>query len=135
MENRPFIDKSVKPSNDTLKKIFGKAFSWYEMLQKLSSDFQSEWNFSRTSGWMLKVHDSKKALYYLIPLENSFIVSLTLREAERNLFIKINVLSELHTTIKDARKFSEGYALKFKISDAKEYKLLSLLLSKIKELR
>ncbi len=135
MENRPFIEKSVKPSNEKLEKVFGKSFTYYEKLQVLSSDFHSEWNFSKTSGWMLKVHDSKKALYYLIPLEKSFIVSLTLRENERKLFLKNDELSELHIAIKDARKFSEGYALQFHVSTLRVHKLLFLLLSKIIELR
>jgi len=42
--------------------------------------------YSRGNGWILKVADMEKALYYLIPLVDGIEISLTIRDSERAYF-------------------------------------------------
>jgi hypothetical protein len=46
----------------------------------MAGAFSQEWNFSKSSGWMLKVFDARKALFYFIPLKCGFKVSMDIRE-------------------------------------------------------
>ena len=131
MDERPFSDKTIQPSDEDIKRILNKSYIYYSELNILANQFKKEWHFSKSSGWMLKVHNGKKALFYLIPLNNSFIISLTLREQEKSEFISNNNLIELHNQIKNAKKYSEGFALKFEISDNESFLPLKTLIDEL----
>lgn len=83
------------------------------------------------SGWMQKISDSKKALCYIIPLENAFKVSLTVREKEREDFLKDKTLAAIHAPLSSARKFAEGYALQFAVADQDSFLPLKALIQKL----
>lgn len=72
----------------SLRDTLGKAFGAYEALERLAATFAREWNHSKSSGWMQKVQHRQKALFYLVPLSGEFLVSLTLREAERAVLLE-----------------------------------------------
>ncbi|MFS4493508.1 DUF3788 family protein [Maribacter sp. 2308TA10-17] len=135
MDNRPFSDKVLKPSKDSLKKVLGKGNDLYDELNNLTLRFKKDWNFSKSSGWMQKVHDGKKALYYFIPLNDSFLISLTLREHEKIDFLSDDDLYDLHDQIKTAKKYSEGYALRFLIDDIASFSKFITLIKKLIEKR
>jgi len=133
MENRPLHDKSVKPEAIILKSTLNKTFSYYDELINSTNGFMHEWNYSKTSGWMMKISDRKKALLYLIPLTGSFKISLTVRENEKEILLHEQEFADMHDQIKNAKKFIEGYALQFMITDkesyAKSIKLIKILIS------
>lgn len=114
---KTYLDKSIKPSNENLEKNLTLTFQFYTNLNNLTKNFKKEWNFSKSSGWMQKVYDNKKALYYLIPLQDSFKISLTIREVEKKNFIKNVELKEIYKQIIDAKKYSEGFAIQFVITN------------------
>ena len=113
MEARPFTDKQQMPEETTLRAVLGSRFDDYEQLTVLASSYSQTWNFSKSSGWMLKVFDRKKALFYLIPLNNAFKISLTIRENEREKLLEDAELAGLREKISAAKKYPEGYALQF----------------------
>lgn len=86
--NRLFINKSIKPTHETLESVLIDVYPYYEELINITKDFNHDWNFSKSSGWMLKVHKKNKALFYIIPLERSFRISLAIRENQRDVFMK-----------------------------------------------
>jgi len=131
MQNRPFLDPSTPPTEETLATVFGKVYNLYQVLDKLTSHFKKEWNFSKSSGWAMKVHDKKKALYYLIPLNESFIVSLTVREQERMQFLEDVDLQSFHEQLRQAKKYSEGFALQFPIQDKKDWEGFEVFMGKL----
>ncbi len=63
-----FLEKANKPAEQTLPLALGDAYVFYTRAVELASAFSQAWTFSKSSGWMLKVYDRKKALFYLIPL-------------------------------------------------------------------
>ena len=135
MEERPFRDKEAEPTDEKLKKAFGDLYVQYKELMDISDSFCRDWNFSKSSGWMLKVHDKRKALFYIIPLKNELKISMAIKENERKAFLGDSELETLHNMIKSAKKYREGYALRFNIKDDKDYKILEILIKKLIALR
>jgi hypothetical protein len=135
MEERFFLDKNYKPSEQTLQSALGDVYIHYNKLMEIVGSFSKDWNFSKRSGWMLKVYDKKKALFYLIPLKNEFIISLTIRENERNTFLEDNELEMIHNMIKSTKKYVEGFALRFKVKNDADYKTLELFIKKLITIR
>ena len=135
MEDRPFNNQNEKPIDEDLKTILGNLYSQFLALEKLTESFNREWNFSKSGGWHQKVSDQKKALYYLIPLNSTFKISLTVRETEREKFLKDHQLSEFLQQLTEAKKFIEGYVLQFMIADRASFDTFRKLIVKIMECR
>ena len=135
MEERPFTDKQQMPLETSLQAVLGSRFEDYQQLTVLVSSFSQAWNFSGSSGWMLKVFDRKKALFYLIPLNNAFKISLTIRENERERLRKDADLSGLWEKISAAKKYPEGYALQFLVAEQVDMPILIKFLTKLMALR
>ena len=135
MEKRPFLDKNSKPTEQMLQSIFGETYTYYEDLMDITDSFSNDWNFSKSSGWMLKGHDKKKALFYLIPLKNEFKISMAIRENERKTFLEDIELKIIHDMLKSAKKYREGYALQFNIKDNGDFETVTLLIKKLIVLR
>jgi hypothetical protein len=117
MEERPFWEKTPKPTPESIQSALGAAHQAYLNLLAIAATYHHAWNHSKQSGWMLKVHDKKKALLYLIPLQNSFHVSLTLRQQERDALLESSALASLHPALRSAKQYAEGYALAFMVTD------------------
>ena len=135
MEERPFIEKSSKPTEQALQIALRSTYAFYKDVLDLANSFLQEWAFTTSGGWMLKVYDRKKALFYLIPLNDRFKISLTLRENEREAFLLDDELKMLHDKISLSKKYVEGFALQFEITDKNEFRSLELFIRKLIELR
>ena len=135
MEERLFLDKALKPADQTLQQVLNDTYGYYKELMDMAGPFLKDWNFTKTSGWMLKVHDKKKALFYLIPLKNEFKISMAIRENERDAFLTDGDFETIHDLIKSAKKYREGRALRFNVKDELDYKMPKLLIKKLIMLR
>jgi hypothetical protein len=131
----PFLDKNSQPTIESLEMALGTAFPYYRQSIELASTFVQDWNFSKSSGWMLKVHDKKKALFYLIPLHNAIKIGMTIRESEKQAFLEDTELSSLHNEIIGAKKYSEGFGLQWDIIDEPSFTPFQILLLKLIKLR
>ena len=134
-EIRPFKEKSPKPEPGLLKKALGNCFPLYEALLEMTGTYSAEWNHSKTSGWMLKIADQKKALCYVIPLEKAFRANLTVRETEKEILLKEKSLSGLHEQLRGAKKYTEGFLVQFLICDRPSAEKLMHFLKKLLETR
>ena len=135
ISDRPFIDPAHKPTDQDLQAGLGKTYVLFKEIHKITPAYNQEWNYSKNSGWMFKVFDRKKALFYVIPLESSFKISLTIRENERIRFLEDEGLEAIHKKILASKKFSEGYAIAFEILDVEVFSIVELFLKKLIELR
>ena len=135
MEKRPFLDRNSMPNEQMMQSTLGETCTYYENLMDITGSFSKDWNFSKSGGWMLKVHDKKKALFYLIPLKNEFIISMAIRENERKVFLGDDELKTIHGVIKSAKKYREGYALRFNIKNETDFEMPGLLIKKLIMLR
>jgi hypothetical protein len=135
MEERPFTDENSEPTEDALKTVLGKAYTHYETLMDIADTFSKDWNFFKSSGWMLKVHERKKALFYLVPLDNGFNVSMAIRENEKKAFLKDDELKVIHNMIKSAKHYREGFELRFNVSDDADFEMIESLIKKLTAIR
>lgn len=135
MEERPFIEKSIKPTDQTIQATLRSTYIYYKNVVDLASSFSQEWTFSDSGGWMLKVYDRKKALFYLIPLNDSLKISLTIRKIEQEAFLRDDELKMLHDKISSSKKYIEGFALQFEIANKNEFQSLELFIRKLIALR
>ena len=131
MEKRPFMDKEAEPGEEKLKKALKDSYSYYNELMDVSDSFLKDWNFSKSSGWMLKVHNKKKALFYVIPLNGEFKISMAIRENERNAFFDDGELSNIHNMLKSSKIYREGYALRFNVKNKENFQILNILIQKL----
>ena len=136
MEEKLFLDKSVKPTIEAIETGLGETHRYYEKINDLLPLYLKEWAFSKSSGWMCKYHDKKKAIFYLIPFNNQFKISLTIRECEKTTILKERSLSlSILDKIESAKKYSEGYAIQLYVTNGKDYSVLEDLIIKIIALR
>lgn len=135
MAERPFLKQSSKPTEQTVQTALGSVYVHYQNVLALANSYSQEWGFTKSSGWMLKVFDKKKALFYLIPLNKSFRISLTIRESELEAFLGDDDLALLHDKISSSKKYSEGFALQFDIAGKTEYQLVETFLVRLKAMR
>jgi hypothetical protein len=132
MEERLFLDKAMVPSDELICIGLANANPLYEKLKMILSRYSTVWIFTKSSGWMLKYHDNKKALLYFIPLRNEFKISLALRENEKKVILNENTLDcGILKKIESAKKYAEGYAIQLVISKNTDYIELSKLIVRL----
>ena len=134
MAERFFSDESTKPNENNLKTVLGDVYNEYKSIMEISDFFSKDWNFSKSSGWMLKVHDKKKALFYLIPLKQEFKISMAIRGPERETLVEDAELEKIHQIILSAKKYREGFVIRFSSND-EEYETFIKLIRKLIILR
>jgi hypothetical protein len=135
MEERPFSRKALPPTDDLISKELAAVAPSYRQLMDVTSAFSTEWIFSKNSGWIQKVYDKKKALLYLVPLSDEFTLSMTVREREREILLRDSEISSLREQLAQAKKYSEGYAMQFRITNKKSFSECVRFVKKIIALR
>jgi hypothetical protein len=135
MNERPFLDKSNKPTEQSIQSALGSMFACFQKIIGLANSYSQEWTFTKSSGWMLKLYDRKKALLYLIPLSGGFKVSLTIREDERTAFLSDDELGGMHDRISSSKKYSEGFALQFDVANKNDFQPLEFFIRKLVAIR
>lgn len=130
MGERVFFDESTKPSEKSLKTALGEFYNNFKDLMDISDSFSMDWNFSKRSGWMLKVHDKKKALFYVIPMKNEFKINMTIGDNERIKYLNDLELKMIHDKLLTSKKYREGFLLRFKTNDD-DYETFQLLIKKL----
>lgn len=131
MADRPFLAQSNKPDDKSLQAALGPAYADYRTILGLATAFDRDWTFTRTGGWMLKIHDRRKALLYLVPLDRGFKMSMAIRESERDTLLGDPELAPVHEAISSARKFPEGFALAFEVNGRSPIGPAELLITKL----
>ena len=131
MKERPFINKSIKPTEQAIQAALGSTYTYYEKIIGLVNSYSQGWIFTKSSGWILKIYDRNKAMLYLIPLNDGFKISLAIRENERETFLRDDELEIMHAKISSSKKYTEGFALQFDIANKHEFQPLELFIRKL----
>jgi hypothetical protein len=117
MKKRLFTDSDIEPTDYLLEKHLGTAMHFYRRILEASGNCRRQWQFNRGNGWILKVHDAYKPLYYLIAFDEGIEISLTVRESEREDFLTSLGLEKSYPQLASGTKYSGGYALRFEIEN------------------
>ena len=131
MLERPFLNQLNKPTDQTLQTALGSTYIFYTQIIALAAAYAKAWTFTKSSGWMLKIFNQKKALLYFIPLNDGFKIGLTIRADERVIFLTDDQLAVIHDQVLSSKKYPEGFALQFDISNKNEFQVLELFLKKL----
>ena len=83
---------------------------------------------------MLKVQNKKKALFYVIPMDKKFTISMAIKDNERKIFIKDSDLEIIDEKLLSAKKYREGFVIKFTNTN-KNYEIFELMIKKLVHLR
>jgi hypothetical protein len=135
MKKRLFTDSNVTPTEALLRKQLGTAMGYYTSILSKSGDYRKQWQFSRGNGWILKVDDLRKALFYLVPFEGGIEVSLTVRDGERASLLRNDEQENLFPQLESATKYSDGYALRFGIESPGECRSVTKFLTTLIQMR
>ena len=135
MKKRLFTDSDIEPTDYLLEKHLGKAMHFYRTILSTSGNYRRQWQFNRGNGWILRVHDTYKPLYYLIAFDEGIEISLTVRDSEREDFLKNVGLEKSYPQLASGTKYSKGYALRFEIENEVDCSAASHFLSHLMKTR
>jgi hypothetical protein len=135
MKKRLFTDSAVGPTESLLRRQLGNAMRFYSTVLATSGNYRKQWQFSRGNGWILKVDDMRKALYYLIAFDEGIEISLTVRESEREELLNSEALEGVREQLQSGTKYAEGYALRFEIEKDSDCRSVTRFLTELMKLR
>jgi hypothetical protein len=135
MKRRLFTDFDVTPTDSILRKKLGPAMDYYVGIVSTSGNYRKQWQYNRGNGWILKVDDMRRALFYLIAFEDGIEVSLTVRESERAELLKNDDLRDILVQLESGTKYPEGYALRFGIESTDQCRSVSRFIETLIRLR
>ena len=97
---------------------------WNEIKTHIANqygDTYEEWKFyGQKSGWLLKMLKKKRNLFFLIPLENYFVISFVFGDKAVTQILETDLPDELKSTLRNARKYAEGRGLPVEVRSEKE---------------
>jgi hypothetical protein len=117
MKKRLFTDSETEPTDYLLERHLGKAMYFYRRILSISGNCRRQWQFNRGNGWILKVHDAYKPMYYLIAFDEGIEISLTVRDSEREDILQSTGLEASFPELVAGTRYSGGYALRFEIEN------------------
>lgn len=135
MRPNAFTDGEAIPDDISLEKALGPVFRDYTDLMRLCAGWRFAWRHGKSSGWLLKVHDGRKALFWLSPLEGGFRLNFALREKERKTLLSAKLRKTWKADLQGAQKFPEGYAFRIEIVTRPQYKEARKIVSAVMEAR
>ena len=101
MKERALIEKSIEPTQENMKSALNNSYKYYDLVLNKTSNYENKWTFHK--GWLQKIYDKKKALIYVVPHEDSFMVSAGIRENEREEMLKRLELSFIFDKLDENR--------------------------------
>jgi hypothetical protein len=113
MNQRALLEKAIQPTNEMLEDALKCTYKYYMLLIKLTGDFDKKWTFYK--GWSLKIFDKKKALLYMVPHDDGFIISMAIREKEKEALLENPKLVFAHNQLNKSEKIMEGYVIQFEV--------------------
>lgn len=131
-----FDRKKVVPDDPKLKKVLGVVYPAYKEILLSIDTYPQTWKFYGPGhGWQLKVTRKGKALFYLTPLVKSFRLALAVRESEKEILLNSKLPAKTKKELMTAKKFSEGYPLRFLVGKQSEMRAVHMVVAALKDLR
>lgn len=119
-----FTDKSIVPDVEMLKKALGETYLlWCKIDEYVHQKYPKaagEWNFpGQKYGWSFRIKDKKRAIIYLLPRENYFMVAFVFGQKATDEVMNSNVSEFIKQELIDARVYAEGRGIRIDIKDDK----------------
>ncbi|UCF06538.1 MAG: DUF3788 family protein [bacterium] len=127
-----FDDKKEKPSRKQLHDELGRSSILWEDITKWLSEryhpLDKEWVFSGQNwGWSQRLKQKKRTILYLTPCKKYFHVGFVLGERAVSTALGMDLPEEVIDTIKAAKKYAEGRAVRLEIRYKKHIQTVKYL--------
>ena len=124
------------PDEELLRKQLGRTLPYFLKLKEEAAGFAQGWKYyGAKHGWIYKVADRKKALFWLTPIEKGFRLGFSLREQERESLLHLELPDALAHAIRDAAKYPEGYGFRVEVRDRNSFSAAETIIRSLIEMR
>jgi len=131
-----FDRKEVIPDDPELKKTLKGALPAYMEILTLIDGFSREWKFyGPRLGWLLKVTQKGKALFYLTPEDGSFRLGLAVRDKEKEVLLNSKLPAKAKDELAHAKRYPEGHPLKLQVKKESDMRTVRLVIGILKAMR
>lgn len=129
-----FEDKSKPPNDRSLGRILKDTKPiWQQVLTHLQQeygDIHKEWkHYSKKSGWVLKVIQKKRTVFYLIPHDGHFDLSFIFGDKAVVAAEKSALPKKLIEKLRAAKKYIEGRGLSVPVKSPRALKSIKTLVA------
>ncbi|MFN8208918.1 MAG: DUF3788 domain-containing protein [Bacteroidales bacterium] len=122
MDTSVFTDKNSEPGPAELRAALAASFELWELvrayvLNKYPAGLE-EWNFPGIKyGWSYRIKDKKRAIIYLLPRENYFMVAFVFGDKAVAEVQKSGIAQAIKTELTNARKYAEGRGIRIPVKN------------------
>ncbi len=133
MDTSIFTDKSKQPEEQDLLHALGKTFDvWQEIVRIVYLKYPkavSEWNYpGQKYGWSFRVKDKKRAIIYLLPRDQYFMVAFNFGQKAFEKIIESNISDEIKHNLASARVYAEGRGIRIEVKNRNVLENISQLI-------
>lgn len=127
-----FNDKDHQPSDEDMKELLKRSFTHFNKLREMSKDQIQEWKYyGKKNGWIFKVSNKKRGLFYLTPYAGCIRVCMTVNQADKELVLQSACDDQIKAELQDARKYAEGFPIRIPVRIKKDLDQALLVLKTI----
>jgi hypothetical protein len=106
---KPSSVQDGPPSADELTRLLGRSHTAFQAIAHDRAGATCEWKrYSTKAPWVLKISESERTLFYLMPQAGRFEVTVVLGERATEVALAGRVRPELHAAIRSAKPYVEG---------------------------
>lgn len=125
-------DKDHQPTDEELQAVLKRSYTHFNKIRERSKEQIQEWKYyNKKSGWVFKVSNKKRGLYYITPLAGSFFIGMAVNAADKELVLQSNCNDEIKAELKEAKKYMEGYPIRLTIKTKKDLDQWMLILKTV----
>lgn len=133
MKNTFLYDREHIPTREHLEMLMGEAFTLREELYAYLSEsvgtVEVEWKFySKKSGWTSKTLLGNRNLFFLSPMEGTFMVTFIFGDRAAEAVLKGAFPDHVKQSVESARKYAEGRGISLEIQNRDDLKIVRNLI-------
>ncbi|MBK7427511.1 MAG: DUF3788 domain-containing protein [Saprospiraceae bacterium] len=133
MDTSIFPEKEKQPEEKDLIKALGKCYDlWHDIVNLVYEKYPkavSEWNYpGQKYGWSFRVKDKKRAIIYLLPRDQYFMVAFNFGQKAVEKIMESNVSEEIKHNLATARVYAEGRGIRIEVKNLKVLEDISQLI-------
>ena len=134
MTTSVFDNKTKLPDDRSLGRVLKDTKSvWQEIITHLDAEYgeiRREWkHYSQKSGWVVKVVQKKRTLFYLIPHDGYFDLAFVFGDKAVAAAEQSTLPKKMLAELRDARRYVEGRGLSVPVKSSRALKSIKTLVA------
>lgn len=133
MDTSIFHEKEKQPEEKDLIKALGNSYDLWHAIVNLAYEKYpkavSEWNYpGQKFGWSFRVKDKKRAIIYLLPRDQKFMVAFNFGQKAYEKIMESNISEEIKQSLESAKVYAEGRGIRMEVKNLKVLEDISQLI-------